>query len=499
MIAMKLSLLIGLFAFLVLIGSVGATDFATYAPIVDYNCYSGENYNASIITCTRATVADYNNTISVGDDVFVYNTDLKGIFVFDNDIGGGSVVSAQFCGYVNYGFCDQIGNTYLPCSIGDINASHIIVPEDSLNASYWNSTAIGDVKVFQQGYPPANPHSVPFAYICINVTDWVHDDIADGRNRTAIRLSPTGHDNSLNANFLRMPSSTAISNRPYLQIGYSSTANYNNAYPLWDANCYSGGNYDYGFVNCSTSGNPEQGGAYANTISPGNDVYAFYTDERGLFVFNTSLPAGANVTNASFCGYVDMGFCNQICNTCLPCAVGDINATQFIPSSLSNPSISDYNETAISGSKIFLPAQTSPVGVPYAYVCIDITDWLQNNTANNRSETGVRLAITQYPLVNQANFFRMPSHSFADPLKRPYIYYEWEEASPEPEPGQLTGMALTLSDAGTGLGGFLDAINAPVVQFILALGFVGGILIVVFGFVKAIGMLGNLTGEAGEL
>jgi len=427
----KLYFLLGIFALLIFAGSAKANDLVTFIPASDYNCYSGEGYNTSLITCTRATFGEYNNTISVGDDVFVSNTDLKGIFIFNNTIPANeSVVNAQFCGYVNYGFCDQLGNSYLPCSIGDINASHFIATTLSMNESYWNSTSIGAIKVFQQGYPPANPVSVPFAYVCINVTDWVQNDRANGRNLTAIRLSPTLQDNNPNANFLRMPSSTASSNQPYLQIEYSTEAqNYNKANPLWDANCYSGGNYDYGFVNCSTSGNPEQGSGYANTISVGNDVYFFYTDLRGLFTFNTTVPAGSNITNATFCGYVDFGFCNQNGQTYFPCQVGDINASQFIPNSLSNPSISDYNSTNISTTKIFMPSALSGTGVS-GWLCINVTDWLQNNTANGRNTTGVRLAITQYIEDSGANFLRMPSHSSSSTTLRPYLYYEWEEAVP---------------------------------------------------------------------
>jgi len=44
-----------------------------------------------------------------------------------------------------------------------------------------------------------------------------------------------------------------------------------------------------------------------------------------------------------------------------------------------------------------------------------------------------------------------------------------------------------LSDTGMGMGSFLDAIKDPVVSLMLALGFIGGILVVVFAFPKAIG------------
>jgi hypothetical protein len=59
------------------------------------------------------------------------------------------------------------------------------------------------------------------------------------------------------------------------------------------------------------------------------------------------------------------------------------------------------------------------------------------------------------------------------------------------------GMSELLAESGTGLGSFFDAMNAPLSQFILALGFVGGIFLIVFGLIKAIGMLGNITGDVG--
>jgi len=66
--------------------------------------------------------------------------------------------------------------------------------------------------------------------------------------------------------------------------------------------------------------------------------------------------------------------------------------------------------------------------------------------------------------------------------------------APEQPLQVLTGMALTLSDAGTGLGSFLDAITNPVTQFIMALGFVGGIMMIVWGFVRALSFAGQLMG-----
>jgi len=48
------------------------------------------------------------------------------------------------------------------------------------------------------------------------------------------------------------------------------------------------------------------------------------------------------------------------------------------------------------------------------------------------------------------------------------------------------GINETLSDAGTGLGTFLSAIQNPVVNIVLALGIVGGILAIFYGVASVI-------------
>jgi hypothetical protein len=67
-------------------------------------------------------------------------------------------------------------------------------------------------------------------------------------------------------------------------------------------------------------------------------------------------------------------------------------------------------------------------------------------------------------------------------------------SAPPLPPAELTGMALMLSDAGIGLGGFLDALANPLAQFLLAIGFVGGIFLIVFGFVRAFNFMGSMLG-----
>jgi len=75
-----------------------------------------------------------------------------------------------------------------------------------------------------------------------------------------------------------------------------------------------------------------------------------------------------------------------------------------------------------------------------------------------------------------------------------YLPLSFASPAPPLPPAELSGMALTLSDAGTGLGGFLDSITNPLTQFILALGFVGGIFLIVFGFVRAFNFMGSMLG-----
>jgi hypothetical protein len=55
-----------------------------------------------------------------------------------------------------------------------------------------------------------------------------------------------------------------------------------------------------------------------------------------------------------------------------------------------------------------------------------------------------------------------------------------------PPAEELTGMALMLSDVGTGLGMFLDALANPLIGIVLGLGLVGGILAIIYGFGSAI-------------
>lgn len=48
------------------------------------------------------------------------------------------------------------------------------------------------------------------------------------------------------------------------------------------------------------------------------------------------------------------------------------------------------------------------------------------------------------------------------------------------------GINETLTEAGQGLGSFLGAIQAPVVDLVLALGIVGGILAIFYGIASVI-------------
>lgn len=48
------------------------------------------------------------------------------------------------------------------------------------------------------------------------------------------------------------------------------------------------------------------------------------------------------------------------------------------------------------------------------------------------------------------------------------------------------GINETLTEAGTGLGSFLSAIQSPVVDIVLALGIVGGILAIFYGVASVI-------------
>lgn len=49
-----------------------------------------------------------------------------------------------------------------------------------------------------------------------------------------------------------------------------------------------------------------------------------------------------------------------------------------------------------------------------------------------------------------------------------------------------TGISRTLNDAGSGLGGFLTAIQDPVINIVLALGIIGGILAIFYGIASVI-------------
>jgi hypothetical protein len=49
-----------------------------------------------------------------------------------------------------------------------------------------------------------------------------------------------------------------------------------------------------------------------------------------------------------------------------------------------------------------------------------------------------------------------------------------------------SGLVTTLVDSGSGLGGFLTAVTNPIVNIVLALGFIGGILAIMFGLASAI-------------
>jgi hypothetical protein len=48
------------------------------------------------------------------------------------------------------------------------------------------------------------------------------------------------------------------------------------------------------------------------------------------------------------------------------------------------------------------------------------------------------------------------------------------------------GINETLQDAGSGLGGFLTAIQDPVINIVLALGVIGGILAIFYGVASVI-------------
>lgn len=48
------------------------------------------------------------------------------------------------------------------------------------------------------------------------------------------------------------------------------------------------------------------------------------------------------------------------------------------------------------------------------------------------------------------------------------------------------GINETLLEAGTGLGGFLTAIQDPVINIVLALGIIGGILAIFYGIASVI-------------
>jgi parallel beta-helix repeat protein len=67
-----------------------------------------------------------------------------------------------------------------------------------------------------------------------------------------------------------------------------------------------------------------------------------------------------------------------------------------------------------------------------------------------------------------------------------YLPLSFASAPAPPLPAELSGMALTLSDAGTGLGGFLGAITDPIVGFVLLLGIVSGMFMIFYGLAKAI-------------
>ncbi len=61
------------------------------------------------------------------------------------------------------------------------------------------------------------------------------------------------------------------------------------------------------------------------------------------------------------------------------------------------------------------------------------------------------------------------------------------------------GINETLTEAGTGLGSFLGAIQEPVVNIVLALGIVGGILAIFYGVASVIRRaVGGATSHLGK-
>ncbi len=158
-------------------------------------------------------------TVFVGQDYPVWNDEIRPIFKFEHNIPAGSVIeNATFCAYTYWGHCNQVAPRYM-CEVGDIYASHIYVP-GTIGVPDYNSTVLGSEKLWlpdQAGDPIGSGR-----YWCVNATEWVADDVANGRGSTSVRLHITQHhvirDNW--ASQLRIFSRLHNSSRPYLEVGY---------------------------------------------------------------------------------------------------------------------------------------------------------------------------------------------------------------------------------------------------------------------------------------
>ena len=214
------------FSLIIVVFAIGSINAEVYYPEDDKSCSSdGINWSDGNICFDFFDKPSQNQfpsgwAIFVGQDLPMWNDEIRPIFKFEHNIPIGSMIeNATFCAYSYWGHCNQVAPRYL-CDVGDVYASHIYVPGE-IDVPDYNSTVLGTERLW---LPDLNGAPIGSGrYWCLNATGWVADDVENGRTTTSIRLHITNHHAIMDnwASQLRIYSGLNNFSRPYLEVQYS--------------------------------------------------------------------------------------------------------------------------------------------------------------------------------------------------------------------------------------------------------------------------------------
>ncbi len=166
-------------------------------------------------------------------------------------------------------------------------------------------------------------------------------------------------------------------------------------YPSDDKTCWSNG------LNWSDGGNcSDYFQSYNGVVYLGQDGIVWNDEGRSIFKFDYNLPSNSIVENATFCAYIFYGLCHQN-GPYYMCDVGDTYASHiYIPG---NIGVAEYNSSILGSEKLWLSNQglNAPIGGG-KYWCINVTDWVIDDSSNNRTSTSIRLNISSHHALSDS-------------------------------------------------------------------------------------------------